>query len=75
MPKGHKRVGCWSCGRSRAEVGSLSATGLCQDCGEERAKENFLAMKLHNGPAFEHWKRRTLAAFGIVLQESDPSAR
>jgi hypothetical protein len=53
----------------------LSARGLCLDCGEELRTENFLAMKLHTGPAFEHWRRRTLAAFGIVLQESDPSPR
>jgi hypothetical protein len=28
--------------------------------------ENFRAMIRHDGPAFDHWKRRTLASFGIV---------
>jgi hypothetical protein len=53
----------------------LSARGACLDCGERLRTENFMAMKLHTGPAFDHWRARTLAAFGITLVDDTDHAR
>lgn len=28
--------------------------------------DNLRAMQRHDGPAYDHWERRVLAAFGVV---------
>ena len=63
----HRYANCRICHRHRTEVGELSWTGLCGDCGV--AKENANALSLHykRGPEFEHWRRRCLAAFGVGI--------
>jgi hypothetical protein len=35
--------------------------------------ENAAAMRVHNGPAFAHYRSRLLAAFGVVLDEPPAS--
>lgn len=34
-----------------------------------------MSMKLHTGPAFEHWRVRTLAAFGITAVDETHTSR
>ena len=47
----------------------FSRTGLCPRCSEVRMLDNHRDLKDHRGPFFEHWRRRTLAAFGVFLDE------
>jgi hypothetical protein len=32
---------------------------------------NFTQLKAHRGPWFEHWRRRCLASFGVIIPEPD----
>ena len=41
------------------------------DHGLERNAANHIALKTHRGPYFEHWRRRCLAAFGVVVDTDD----
>jgi hypothetical protein len=43
----------------------MSARGKCSECGEDAFAENADQLRAHNGPRFAHWRRRTLAAFGV----------
>lgn len=62
---------CKECGGWPAEVGLISGTGLCHGCAQERMLTNNEAISEHKGPAFDHWRRKTLAAFGVTLPEDD----
>jgi hypothetical protein len=53
------------------EVGKLSARGKCATCGDRRLQENHRDLVEHRGPWFGHWRRRTLAAFGVVEVDGD----
>lgn len=66
MPKGYPGRWCRVCQRSASEVGHISARGKCAECGDRLLIENHEAMLTHRGPFFEHWRRRTLAAFGVI---------
>jgi predicted amidophosphoribosyltransferase len=72
MPKGYPLTGCKRCDKPLEEAGSLSAIGLCQECGEKARTDNFLAMKTHKGPYFDHWRARCLAAFGVNAVDETP---
>jgi hypothetical protein len=74
MPKGYPLTGCKECDRPLAEVGSLSATGLCADCGEARWTANLISLKTGEGPYFEHWARRVLMAAHRRLIASERQA-
>jgi len=50
----------------------LSARGRCEGCGRARNNENHEQLLAHSGPFFDHWRKRTLAAFGVF--EADASA-
>jgi len=69
MPTGYLRSECRICERSTDEVGRLSARGKCAECGNRRLVENHEAMLARRGPFFDHWRRRTLAAFGVGLAD------
>lgn len=45
----------------------ISARGLCHECGMAALAANMYQLNAHSGPYFDHWRRRTLAAFGIFL--------
>jgi predicted amidophosphoribosyltransferase len=73
MPKGYPRTACKGCFRPIAECGSLSARGLCDDCGTARREANLACLVLRQGPYFDHWKRRTyMAALRLVLDDNTP---
>ena len=61
---------CRICNRHRDEVGLLSRTRLCGDCGETRDRENAMGIHLHRGPWFQHWREATAATVGAVLLDS-----
>jgi len=62
---------CWVCGRSVGEVGHISASGLCPEHGRERYMANHEHLLAHRGTFFDHWRKRTLAAFGVLDAASD----
>lgn len=73
MPwRGRNRQSCIICGRPRAECGSLSARGKCELCGVGMVAVNAMQLHEHSGPFFDHWRRRTLAAFGVVALDEPP---
>jgi hypothetical protein len=49
----------------------LSARYKCAACGEAAMIENHRELLAHAGPRFAHWRRRTLAAFGVVAVDTD----
>ena len=55
---------CKVCG-ARAPFVSISARGLCPDHTRMRITDNFRDLKAHDGPWFDHWRRRSLAALGV----------
>jgi hypothetical protein len=64
---------CKDCGRGAREGVTISQQGYCRDDWERRLRENNEQLRAHSGPYFEHWRRRNLAAFGIiVLDEPQP---
>jgi len=75
MPKGHARTSCKGCERPIADCGTLSTRGLCALCGEMRWTENLLSLKTHSGPYFAHYRRRSLAALGVIVLDEPESGR
>lgn len=73
MPKGYARTHCKRCQRSKAETGGFSARGKCASCGETLVIENNRQLAAHDGPFFEHWRRRSLAALGVFLPLPSPT--
>ena len=62
---------CKECG-ARAEDGiHISATGLCGPCGERIELANLAQLRAHSGPHFNYWRRRCLAAFGVVVDTDE----
>lgn len=62
MPRTHPRQTCVICGGHRSEVGSLSARGKCDACGEALERENLRQLREGEGPFFDHYVRRTFMA-------------
>jgi hypothetical protein len=70
MSRATRRLRCKDCQALRSVVGEFSATGLCRGCGERRREENILQLIAHDGPHFEHWRRRSLAALGVAALDA-----
>lgn len=49
------------------EAGHISATGLCPWHSYERFVDNYSQLRAHDGPYFDHWRKRLLASFGVGL--------
>jgi hypothetical protein len=68
MPRlDYKRCRC--CGRGPEEVGPLSHTRLCPECGKTARENNNWQLHTHHGPYFNRWRERTAASVGAVLIE------
>lgn len=58
---------CRNCGRHASEVGELSHTRLCPDCGRGIFRDNLDALTTMSGPFALHWRERVAASVGAVL--------
>ena len=56
---------CKVCG-ARSPAVLISQTGLCPDHGAMRRNANLRDLVNHRGEYFDHWRRRCLAAFGVL---------
>lgn len=64
---------CKSCGRHTTEVGPLSWTRLCGDCGPARHVANNDQIHEQSGPFYDHWRRRSyMAARRLLLDDVLP---
>jgi len=61
-----RRANCNCCGRHRDEVGELSWTGLCGDCGVALLNENAIGISTKTGPAH----RRRLRGIARYLERA-----
>lgn len=75
MPKGYPHTACRNCGKPVAARIELSRTGLCINCGPLIQAEATMQLVEHNGPWFDHWRARCLAAFGINLTDQTNTER
>ncbi len=66
MPRADYKT-CKACGRHANEVGPLSWTRLCAECGAARLHANIDGIHEHDGPAFLRWRRSIAASVGAVL--------
>ena len=65
-----RRNSCRVCGASWPYV-SISARGLCPDHTRMRMTENNRQLREGAGPWFDHWRQRTLAAFGVGIFDGE----
>lgn len=72
MAQGRKRWTCKLCQRHVDECGPLSARGKCRLCGDLRIILNKQDLENHDGEWFDHWRRKSLAAYGVFVD--DPRA-
>jgi hypothetical protein len=64
---------CRVCGRHADQVGELSHSRLCGDCGPVRLRDAVFEQKNHHGPVFQHWRTRIAASVGAVLLDDTRS--
>jgi hypothetical protein len=69
---GRRKRFCLACGGHVSEVGTLSARGKCWTCGGSRVLANADDLRRHSGPYFDHWRRRSLAALGVIVVDAPP---
>lgn len=48
----------------------VSWRGKCQWCGNQMHLSNTHQLRAHSGPMFDHWRRRSVAAYGGVLVDA-----
>lgn len=72
MPKWHRGT-CKDCGTRDDEGGGISGSGYCLACAEVRRIEANQQLIDHRGPYFDHWRARTLAAFGVTTESQKAS--
>lgn len=44
-------------------------------CGEARRTANLVCLVAHDGPYFDHWRVRSLAALGVFVLDDAESGR
>ena len=64
-----RRKTCRLCGKHASEVGPITWGGYCIEHGLAVKESNARQLHAHNGPAFKHWRERTIAALGAVPSE------
>jgi len=62
---------CKGCGRSTAEVGPLSWTRQCIDCGIARHIVNTDQIRAKEGEYYVHWARRSFMAARKMLLDAE----
>jgi hypothetical protein len=73
-PHWHPKT-CKVCGVGAREGVSISQRGYCAMHWEERMIANHVQLKAHSGPFFDHWRRRSLAALGVIVLDEPESGR
>lgn len=63
---------CKVCGGGFDEVGSISQTGLCRSCGNDRLIENTVAMKTKRGPFAQWWAYKMAVSVGYAPLDEAP---
>ena len=69
MARPVNRSNCKTCDRHVDEVGRLSWTQQCPECGKRNVDENIVGLATHSGPAFQRWRRAMAASVGGSLDE------
>jgi hypothetical protein len=65
---------CWFCGRTVAETGHISATGLCPTHSVQVEAENILSLQAKRGMPYRRWRARIAAAIdGLPIDAADES--
>ena len=67
MKVGRPAGGCKNCGAPGRRRKELSAHGYCRACGPLLAKQGQWEISLHDGPAFEKWRRSMALSVGALL--------
>jgi hypothetical protein len=70
IPRRHPRS-CRFCGASHFDGVHISARGKCASCAEARELANHRQLKAHDGPFFDWWRIRSLAALGDLRELLD----
>jgi hypothetical protein len=65
---------CRICKRHSDEVGPISHTRLCTDCGSDRLARNVIGLSEQRGPEYLHYLRRSLLATHRRLVASEHNA-
>lgn len=73
MPRRHP-LSCRICGASRFDGVHISARGKCPTCADAREVANHRQLKAHDGPFFDWWRIRSLAALGDLRELLDTVA-
>lgn len=74
--RGDRATFCKTCGKPRKQGEMFTARGNHIACGDALMRTNAIQLHQHNGPFFDHWRKRCLAAFGVtVLDETATPAQ
>jgi hypothetical protein len=68
----YRRRWCKGCDKRTEEVGPLSWSGLCSECGPRRLRENVLGLHTMTGEPVLRWRRGMAASVGAVLVDDPP---
>jgi hypothetical protein len=52
----HRRVKCQNCGGHKRDVGDISWSGLCRECGKSLMVENISGMHTKSGFVYQRYK-------------------
>jgi hypothetical protein len=69
MPRADYKT-CRVCQGHTSQVGPLSHTRLCSNCGHARLKASIVEQANHNGPVFQYWRSRIAASVGARLLDA-----
>lgn len=72
MPR-EDRKNCRHCKRHVSEVGPISHSGACSECGLARMNQNILELHARSGPSLIRWRRAIAASVGAVLLDELPT--
>ena len=68
MPRASYKI-CKGCSRHASVVGELSHERLCVTCWEQRKQDALDQLMAHQGPVFDHWRKRLIKRLGAVPRE------
>ena len=66
---------CRNCGRFSKDVGPMSHSRLCPDCGYLLLAENIEQLVAHDGPRFRDWRLGMIRCAGGIVPDKLMTAR